>query len=180
MSDAKNDDKLVLEDVQLMFRNFSGAISQYNAEGKRDFCVVLQPALAIKMKTEGWNVRTIEGRTEGDEPRYYMNVAVSFDHYPPTINLVTGDNETTLISAEDIGMLDWAEIASADMTIRPYPWAVNGNTGIKAYLKSLFVRIVEDPLAAKYTPKVSVTTETVPADEPNRPSVVVGDGSPVV
>lgn len=147
------DDKLVLEDVKLIFRNFNGTVSTYNQEGKREFCAVLPAATADKLRDQGWNVRTIEGRSEGMDPTYYLNVAVSFDHYPPTINLVTGDNETTLIAAEDVGMLDWVEIESASMTIRPYHWDVNGKQGTKAYLKSLFVRIVEDPLAAKFKPK---------------------------
>lgn len=174
MAEPKVEDKLVLEDVRLIFRNFSGAISQYNAEGKRDFCVVLDAKKAAELKEQGWNIRTIEGRSEGDDPTYYMNVAVSFDHYPPTINLVTGENETTLIAAEDVGMLDWAEVASASMTIRPYHWDVNGNSGIKAYLKSLFVRIVEDPLAAKFKPKVETSVLTLHADDGSTP-VLTGD-----
>jgi hypothetical protein len=34
--------------------------------------------------------------------------------------------------------------------VRPYAWDVNGKTGVKAYLKTLFVTIDEDALELKY------------------------------
>ena len=37
-----------------------------------------------------------------------------------------------------------------DLTLNPYAWEVNGKTGVKAYLKSIFVTIVEDDLDRKY------------------------------
>jgi hypothetical protein len=37
-----------------------------------------------------------------------------------------------------------------DLTINPYVWEVNGNSGVKAYLGTMYVTIAEDPLDAKY------------------------------
>jgi hypothetical protein len=48
-------------------------------------------------------------------------------------------------------MLDWADIKSSDLICRAYEWDVNGKTGIKAYLQSLFVTIEEDYLDRKYS-----------------------------
>lgn len=144
------DDKLVLEDAKLIFRNFSGNQTQFNPEGKRNFCVLLDTDLANDLKAKGWNVRWLEGRAEGEEPQAYMQVSVSFDNYPPSIILVTKKNKTRLAS-EEVGMLDWAEIQYVDLIIRPYSWVVNNNTGIKAYLKSMYVTIEEDEFAEKYS-----------------------------
>lgn len=144
------DDKLVIENAKLIFRNFAGQPSQFNPEGKRNFCVLLDTDTANRLKLEGWNVRWTEGHAEGDEPQAYMQVAVSFDNYPPSIMLVTSKNKS-LMKQEEVAMLDWAEIETADIIIRPYSWEVNGNKGIKAYLKSMYVKIEEDAFSEKYS-----------------------------
>ena len=57
----------------------------------------------------------------------------------------------TVISEEDVEVLDWAEIGNADLIARAYNWEVNGKTGIKAYLQSLYITIQEDALERKYS-----------------------------
>jgi hypothetical protein len=143
------EDKLVIENADIIFKNFSGMVSQFNPEGKRNFCVVLDDELAAKLTTAGYNVRHLAGQTEGDTPKPYMQVAVSYDKKPPSIMLVTKKNKTRL-TEEDVKMLDYAEISKVDLIINPYPWSVNGNSGVKAYLASMYVTIEEDQLAEKY------------------------------
>ena len=47
--------------------------------------------------------------------------------------------------------LDWVDILNVDLIVRPYEWTVNGKSGVKAYLQSIYVTIEEDPLELKYS-----------------------------
>lgn len=145
------DDKLVIEHAGLIFRNFSGNPSTFNPEGKKEFSVLLDPEKAAELKALGWNVKYAKPR-ESDEnpPQAFMSVAVSYENYPPTIILVTDKNKT-IMSEEAIKMLDWAELENVDLVIRPYSWDVNGNKGVKAYLKTMYAKAVEDAFSEKYS-----------------------------
>jgi hypothetical protein len=115
--------------------------------------VIEDPELAQRLMEDGWNLRARTPREEGDEPSYYLQVAVSFDNIPPKVWLITKRQKTQL-DAESIGTLDYAEIKNVDLTIRPYCWEIPGRdgtkSGVKAYLKTMYVTIEEDPFAAKY------------------------------
>jgi len=143
------DDRVVMENIRIIFRNFAGREGMYNREGDRNFCAVLDQDTAKKMIEDGWNVKVLEARDEDEEDTPYLPVAVNFRGRPPRVVMVTSRGRNTL-SEDEVELLDWADIENTDMIVRPYEWAVNGKTGIKAYLQSIYVTIEEDPLELKY------------------------------
>ena len=155
---------LVLENVRLIYRNFEGRKEKYNKEGDRNFGVVIPTDLADALVEEGWAVKCRPPREEGDPPLCFLSVSLRFDIFPPKIYFVTGRGKTAL-TEETCGMVDWAEIEKVDLILRPYNWAVDGEEGTKAYLKSAWITLEETVLDAKY------------ADLPDAQRVGVPDGS---
>lgn len=143
------DKNITLENVKLIFRNFAGKESQYNSSGRRNFCIVLTPDMADKLVEEGLNVKTKAPRDPEDNPLLFIQVSVRYENFPPKIFTVTKRNKI-LLTEETVGILDYAEIDNVDVTLNAHYWEVNGKSGYKAYVKSMYVTIAEDPLAAKY------------------------------
>lgn len=138
-----------IEGAKIVFRNFSGKEGKFNPAGRRNFSVLLAPDLANALLADGWNVKFLAPREEGDIPQAYLSVRVAFEGYPPKIVLITSRGKTVL-GEDDVNILDWAEIANVDLIIRPYTWEIQGKTGISAYLKAMYVTIVEDEFERKY------------------------------
>ena len=150
-------DKIKIENARIVFRNFRGEEKKspngkiVNRKGQRNFSVVIEdPVMAEELAAEGWNIKHFRPREdEEDEPGAYLPVKVSFDKKPPHIYMVSGKTKK-LLDEETVGTVDIAEIASVDLTITPYNYEVDGRSGISAYVKTMFINIVEDDFASKY------------------------------
>ncbi len=149
---AQRDNTVMMEGVRIIFRNFTGKEGRYNREGDRNFAVLLDDEIANTMAADNWAVKWLKPREDAEEddtPQAYLPVSVNFKGRPPRIVLITSRGRTILDETQ-VEMLDWADIINVDLIVRPYEWVVNGKSGVKAYLQSLYVTIDEDPLEAKY------------------------------
>lgn len=141
-----------IENARIGFKNFEGREGKYNKAGDRSFAVFLDRQSAEAMAADGWNVKfpaEVPGQDPEDARDPYLSVSVSIDKFPSIINLVSNGSPTRLIG-EEAGILDWTELESVDLILRPYEWSVNGNSGVKAYLKKGYFNIVVDKFASKY------------------------------
>lgn len=152
MAKRTRKDDVTLEDVRLLFRNFSGEESSMNRAGDRNFSVALNPATAKEMEADGYNIKYLKPREEDDAPQAIVKVKISPKEggRPRRYVLIDSKGKRTNLDLESIGMLDWVDIETVDLMLSPYDWEVNGKTGTTAYLQAIYITIREDPLQAKY------------------------------
>lgn len=148
------DGTILIENARLMFRNFAGREQTFNSAGDRNFCIMLEDELAEQMRADGWNIKELKPRDEGDLPQPYVQVKVNYGKgRPPRVCLVTSRGRNDL-GADEIALMDIADIQKVDVIIRPYDWEIKRGTevttGRKAYLKTLFATLNEDELEMKY------------------------------
>ena len=118
-------ENITIENARIIFRNLSGKPDKYNPNGgKRGFAVVIDdPKFAEDLLKEGWNVKPFKVK-EGEEPvdgdpGHYLLVKVLYsDRSNPHIYLCTKKSKT-MLNEDTIGSLDYAEISSVDIVIRP-------------------------------------------------------------
>lgn len=147
--------KVTLEGVKLMWRNFGGGPSRFNANGgKREFAIAIEnPEIAKELENLGWPVGYLEPREghEDDNGLHFIKVKVSYNPNarPPRIVQVTSRNKTEL-TEDMIGILDYSRIINADVTISSSYYDFNGKQGYSVYLQTLYATIEEEELDAKY------------------------------
>lgn len=140
---------LKIENARILFRNFSGRKTKGNPSGSKGFAVVLDPEVVPDLEKDGWPVKVLAARDEGGEDTYIMNVTVRYDNIEPQIYMVT-KKKKTLLNDETVCNLDASEIQNVDLMITPYVWEVNGKSGVKPYVKIMYVTVIEDEFAEKY------------------------------
>lgn len=135
-----------LENAKIFWRNFRGRASEYNAEGQRNFCVVIPEDMVDDLLDEGWNIKRSKAY-EGEEPDAYLKVNVRYSDYSvPKIYRCTKKNRVPL-DEEAVGSLDECEIENVDLVIRPYEYKPGK---VSAYVKEMYVTIVQSRFEEKY------------------------------
>jgi hypothetical protein len=156
-------EELKLENVRLIWRNFAGEKKLYNENGKRNFAIPLDEETALALREIGWNVKDNQRKIDSgtaEELLYHLPVTVKMDgRVPPRVFLIskkwnptTGEEEPrrTQLDEDTIMLLDFAELETVDVILRPFNWDVNGSQGVTAYLKTLFAFLHQDDLERKY------------------------------
>lgn len=160
--------KRSIEDTRLIFRNFTGAPSQFNAKGDRNVGVLLDPETAAAMEAEGWNVKYLKHR-EGDDPnepqQAWIKAKVSYAIKQPKIFMITSRGKSPL-GEDELQVLDFAEFQKIDVMLEPSFYEMNGKTGYSCYVSSLYATIVEDELDLKYA---DVETDKASSAQSARP-----------
>lgn len=141
---------MTIRNCKICYRNFSGKATKFTPEGRRSFSVILDEETATNLQQQGWNIKIKPPREEGDPMFCTLPVTVRFDVLPPRIYLISGNVKTEL-DEDSVNVLDYAEIEKIDLVINPRKYDVNGKEGIKAYLKTMYVTVVQDELAAEYS-----------------------------
>lgn len=141
--------RLMFEDARIIWRNFSGQNSQFETD--RTFTIVLTKEEADILTEEGWNVGFRQKDPE-DDPLYFLKVKVGFKgkRPPKLVQISSLSKRQTAITEASVINWDWAEIVRADIIVNPSHWNVNGKSGIKAYVYSMYLTIYEDELEARY------------------------------
>lgn len=141
---------LKIEEAQILFRNFEGREGKFNQKGERSFCVLLDEETAKMLSADDWNVKELKPDEDGNPGDPYLPVEVSYKHKPPKIYLITNGNRT-LLDEDTCEIVDLVDIKFVDLIVNPFTWGpINGKSGVKAYLKTMFVVVEEDELERKY------------------------------
>lgn len=157
MASEKRLEDFIVRDAKIVFTNFEGREGDFNRAGDRNFGLVIDnPEFEAGLREDGWNIKEWVPKDRPDEePLVYLPVKVQYhvddglEYLSPKIYKVTATN-TILLSDETVGSLDHEKITKVDLVITPSRWNVSGKTGIKAYVKKMYVTIDEDELDRIY------------------------------
>lgn len=143
---------VTLRNVRIIFRNFAGAPTRFNAAGgKRTFSILLNETEAKELSSMGFNVKALKQRDPDDDPAFHLPVEVSYRVKPPRIVFISNQGrKRTVIDEDTVSLIDYTEIEKIDLTINPYRWEMENAHGVKAYLKTMYVTIREDELDIEY------------------------------
>lgn len=152
---------LSLDNVRLVKRNFSGKSEEMNERGERTCLIVIDAELAnskgfdsvedmvAALEADEWKVGWFKRENEDGEREAYLPVKAVYGEYKaPNIYIRTGDT-STLLTAETVGSLDYAEIEKTDVILLRHFWQYNGRTGYNNYIQSMEVTVIEDDITAR-------------------------------
>lgn len=152
---ARDRMEVTIQDATIKWTNFSGRPTKFKPEGgERTFVVELDQKLAEDMRDDGWHVRFPDDPIEEDEeqtkaPIISVKLGYSPKARPPKIVLITSKGAQYL-TQDMVEILDSMDFTQVDVKFNSSNWEFGGKSGIKAYLKSMYLTMDEDELDRKY------------------------------
>lgn len=143
---------LQIDGARICYRNFAGKAGEYNAEGDRNFSLIIpNQDMAQKLIVDGWKLVIKESNDPDATPFIHMPVKVRFGKNGNGIPayLISGGSRIRL-DEDTIGRLDRIQIESVDMDIRPWDWQKGNRSGRAAYLHAIRVYQKIDRFTAEY------------------------------
>lgn len=146
-------EEIKIEGAHIVCRNFAGNKTEFNNEGDRNFGVLLDDNLANKLAMDGWNIKHFKPKPDDPTQRSqaWLKVKVKYGKISPIVNLITSRGRTRL-DENTISQLDFTRIKYVDLIVRPYNYPASNlmPAGVAAYLKAIYVTVLEDDFASKY------------------------------
>lgn len=150
-ADKKWIDDIEIENANVKwgFSHFDGKEAMFNDAGDYNFQLILPEEQAKELIAEGWNVRVMDGREEGDPPEYLLKVKISFRFEPPKIYILKGKRK---FRAEEVDLADIRRDTTLqlDVIVTPSRWVHGRDTGVSAYTKEMYVKVNESRFSAAY------------------------------
>lgn len=145
-------DDLEIENANIKwaFSHFDGREDTFNNEGDHNFTLVIDDEQeAQRLIAEGWNIRRMDPREEGDPPEYLLKVKISYRYEAPPIFFLKGERK---YRADEVDLVDIkrSTCEQLDVIVTPKPWVHGRDSGVSAYVKEMYVKIKESRFAERY------------------------------
>jgi len=158
MTINREDETVVFNKAQIPYgnwRNFAGGPTKFNKQNtQRFFHLFLTDEEAKRLEDAGWNVKWLEPKNPSEPKQAHLQVFIKLDgpaRLQPRIWLTRKNGKPILMDEELINQLDMDDFARVKLQIRPYDWTLDsGVSGRKAFVKQMFVTLVEDEFSAEF------------------------------
>ncbi len=135
--------------VKWGFSHFDGRADTFNDEGDHNFTLILSEEQAQELMNEGWNIRTMDGREDGDPPEYLLKVKISYRFEAPKIYIIKGTRKFRA-DETDLADIKRSTCDQLDVIITPSRWVHGRESGVTAYVKEMYAKIRESRFSAAY------------------------------
>lgn len=146
---------LIVRDAHVIFMKLSNTPDKFGDTTRKFDLVIDDKDEAQQLIDAGWPVKIKVPKNTDYEPYHYLRCKMKFHddtptvRYDPSVFVVDGKSKTKM-TAQTVGLLDNERIKKIDLVLTPYAWENTNGSGITVYVKSMYVTVDTDPLAAEY------------------------------